>query len=80
VDSVAEAGHNVALLAGVAVGLRVVIAHLDHWTGSLMVIGLFHSSFNATEAVLRTSHDWVRVAIVAAVGVFLAAASYRGEP
>ena len=45
-----------------------------------MVIGLFHSSFNATEALLRTSHDWVRAAIVLVVGVFLAAASHRGGP
>ena len=60
VDSPTQACHNVALLAGVAPGVRVVIAHLDSRTGSLLVIGVFHSSFNTTEAVRRTSQGRVR--------------------
>ena len=55
----------------------MVIARLDSRTGSLLVIGLFHSSFNATEAVRRTSHDWIRVALVMAVGVLLVAFSSK---
>ena len=77
VDSLTRACHNVALLAGVAIGVRVVIARLDSRTRSLLVIALFHSSFNATEAVRRTSHDWIRVALVMAVGVLLVAFSSK---
>ena len=71
--SLPEAAGNIALLAAVAVGMRLVIAHIDRWTGSLLVIGLFHSSFNATEAVLRGSHDWVRLAVVMCLAVLLVA-------
>jgi membrane protease YdiL (CAAX protease family) len=90
VGSLGQAGLQVTMLAGLAIGFRLVIAYIDGWTGSLLVIGLFHSSYNASEAVLQASHDWVRSAVVAAVGLALVAirsrrpsqvaSAYRGEP
>ena len=76
-----QVASNILLLTGVAVGLRVLIAHVDTWSGrSLLTIGVLHSSFNATENVLDPAYDWVRMFLVvaAAVGV-VAAARPRSE-
>ena len=75
-QSAKQVATNILFLAGVAIGLRVLVAHVDTWSGrSLLTIGVLHSSFNATESVLDPSHDWVRtfLTIAAAVGIVAAA-------
>ena len=45
---------NMLYLVGVAIGVRLLIARVDAWSGrSLLVIGLLRSSFNATESLLQ---------------------------
>lgn len=92
--SASQAGTNLLYLVGVAVGVRLLIARVDGWSGqSLLVVGLLHSSFNAAENLLQPGFFWVRIAVTIAVGVAVAAfgrqprppsqgqpAGYRGRP
>jgi membrane protease YdiL (CAAX protease family) len=65
---------NIAALIVTAVGLRLLIAGVDRWTGgSLLTVGLLHGSFNATSAVIDPSHDWVRLAVTLLAGAAAAA-------
>jgi membrane protease YdiL (CAAX protease family) len=76
-DGAASAGEvwwNVLLIAGVGAGLRLLIARVDAWSGgSLLTVGVLHSSFNATESVLDPAYDWVRIVVTVVVGVALVA-------
>lgn len=68
--SVADVAGGALLIAGTAVGLRLLIARLDGWADrSLLTLGLLHSSFNATEAVLIPTYDWVRIVVTVAAGI-----------
>jgi membrane protease YdiL (CAAX protease family) len=79
--SAAQAAANVLLIAGVATGLRLLIGRVDAWTGrSLLTIGVLHSSFNATETLLRPDYDWVRIVLTIAVAVVLTAMARRPDP
>ncbi len=70
VNDLSEAATNLAALAGVAIGVRLLIARIDYWSGrSLLTIGLLHSSFNASESLLDADHFWVRIAVTIAIGV-----------
>jgi hypothetical protein len=70
VDDLGEAATNLAALAGVAIGVRLLIARIDDWSGrSLLTIGVLHSSFNASESLLDADHFWVRIAVTIAIGV-----------
>ena len=61
---------NLLYLAGVAIGLRLLIARVDAWSGrSILTIGILHSAFNATEAVLEPDYFWVRLVVTIAIGV-----------
>ena len=52
--SASEVATNLLYLIGVAIGVRLLIARVDGWSGrSLLVVGLLHSSFNATENLLQ---------------------------
>ena len=65
---------NLLYLVGVAIGVRLLIARVDAWSGrSLLVIGLLHSSFNATENLLQPEFFWVRIVITIALGIGVAA-------
>ena len=65
---------NVLYLFGVAIGVRLLIARVDVWSGrSLLVIGLLHSSFNATENLLQPEFFWVRMVVTIAMGIGVAA-------
>ena len=71
---VREIAVNLIGLAGVATGVRLLIARLDPWCGrSLLTIGVLHSSFNASETLLDADHFWVRIAVTVALGVGLVA-------
>jgi membrane protease YdiL (CAAX protease family) len=65
-----ELATNVLYIAGAAIGLRLLIARVDAWSGrSLLVIGILHSSFNATESVLDPAYFWVRIVVTIALGL-----------
>ncbi|HEX5728932.1 CPBP family intramembrane glutamic endopeptidase [Microbacterium sp.] len=73
---------NIASLLIAGVGLRLLIAGVDGWTGgSLLTVGLLHASFNATPALIDPSHDWIRLAVtlVAGLAVALVLRRRRGE-
>jgi membrane protease YdiL (CAAX protease family) len=71
---------NLLYLAVVAVGIRLLIARVDAWSGgSLLVIGILHSSFNAAEAVLEPEYAWVRVVVTAAAGLGVAGLGRPGR-
>lgn len=70
VHTVSQVATNLLFLAGLATGLRLLIARIDVWSGrSLLTIGILHSSFNATETVLDPAYDWVRIAVTIALGI-----------
>jgi membrane protease YdiL (CAAX protease family) len=61
---------GVATLLGAAVGLRLLIARLDVWSGrSLLSIGLLHAAFNATADLVDPAFDWVRLVATVLLGV-----------
>ena len=65
-----EIASNLILLAGVATGVRLLVARVDPWSGrSLLTVGVLHSSFNASETLLDADHFWVRIAVTIAVGI-----------
>ena len=69
---------GVAVLIGIAIGLRLIIGYVDGWTGgSLLTIGLLHASFNGTAVLVDPAHDWVRWAVTVAIGLALAATAGR---
>lgn len=64
---------GVAALLITGVGLRLLIAGVDRWTGgSIFTIGLLHGSFNATAGLLEPGGDWVRLAVTLLFGVVVA--------
>lgn len=68
--SVGEVGFNVAALLASAVGLRLLIGAVDAWTaGSLLTVALVHASFNTSGELLDPSSDWIRYAVVLALGL-----------
>jgi len=69
-DGPREIVSNLILVAGVATGVRLLVARVEPWCGgSLLTIGVLHSSFNASETLLDTDHAWVRIAVTIAVGI-----------
>ena len=77
-DGAREIASNVILLAGVAIGVRLLIARVDPWSGrSLLTVGVLHSSFNASETLLDADHFWVRLAVTIAVGIGVVAFGSR---
>ena len=73
-DGPREIASNLILVAGVATGVRLLVARVDPWCGrSLLTIGVLHSSFNASESLLDADHFWVRIAVTIAVGIGLVA-------
>ena len=69
---------NIASLVVAGLGLRLMIAGVDRWTGgSLLTVGLLHASFNATPVLIDPSYDWVRLAVTLLAGVAVAVALER---
>ena len=76
-----EIATNLLFLAGVAVGVRLLIARVDPWSGqSLLTVGILHSSFNATETVLDPDYFWVRIVITIAAGIGVVALGRQAHP
>lgn len=66
---------NIAALVVTGIGLRLMIAGVDRWTGgSLLTVGLLHGSFNATSALIDPSADWIRLTVTLVAGVAVATA------
>ena len=75
------AGEFPGSLAGVAIGVRLLIARVDAWSGrSLLVIGILHSSFNATETVLEPEYFWIRIVVTIALGLGVVALGKQPQP
>jgi len=69
---------NVATLTGVAVGVRLLIGRLYDWTGgSVLAVALLHSAFNASEELLVTGQDWVRLAATLTIAIGAVAVGSR---
>lgn len=67
---------GLAVLLGTGLGLRLLIAHLDTWSGgSLLTVGILHASFNATAGLVEPGHDWVRLAVTVVLGVVVTLAT-----
>jgi membrane protease YdiL (CAAX protease family) len=65
-----DVARGLAILLLTGVGLRLVIACLDGWSGrSLLTIGLLHASFNSTADLADT---WTRLTITVAFGLVAA--------
>jgi membrane protease YdiL (CAAX protease family) len=73
---------GVGILLGTGIGLRLIIAGLDTWSGrSLLAVGVLHGSFNATSSLVDPSGDWLRyaVAILFGIAVVVALQVRRGR-
>ncbi len=69
---------NVATLTVVAVGVRLLIGRLYDWTGgSVLAVAVLHSAFNASEELLLTGQDWVRLAATLAIAIGAVAVGSR---
>lgn len=67
-----QVGLGVGILVGTGIGLRLLIARMDVWSGrSLLTIGLLHGSFNATSALIDPAYDWVRLGVTIVLGVLV---------
>jgi membrane protease YdiL (CAAX protease family) len=72
---------NLVALVGVAVGVRLLIARVDVWSGrSLLTVGVLHSSFNASESMLDGDHFWVRIVVTIALGIGVIALGNHQQP
>ena len=80
-DGPREIASNLLLVAGVAAGVRLLVARVDPWCGgSLLTVGVLHSSFNASENLLEADHSWVRIAVTIAVGIGVVAFGRDQQP
>ncbi len=81
VQSLGEIGTNLVAIAGVAIGVRLLIARIDVWSGrSLLTIGILHSSFNASETLLQPGYDVLRIVVTIAIGVGVIAFGKHQHP
>jgi membrane protease YdiL (CAAX protease family) len=78
-DGASSAGEvlvGVGYLFATGIGLRLLVACVDSWSGrSLLTIGLLHASFNASAELVDPSHDWVRYLVTVLLGVLMVAAT-----
>lgn len=73
---------GVALLLATGIGLRLLIAGVDRWSGrSLLTAGVLHAAFNASANLINPDHDWVRYVTTVLLGLVVLAAllSARGR-
>lgn len=70
---------GVALLVSTGIGLRLLIARLDTWSGhSLLTVGILHASFNATYSLIDPSFDWIRLGVTVLLGLAVLVSGRRG--
>jgi membrane protease YdiL (CAAX protease family) len=61
---------GVGYLLATGIGLRLLVAGVDSWSGrSLLTIGVLHASFNASAELVDPSYDWVRYLVTVLLGV-----------
>lgn len=71
---------GVGVLVATGIGLRLLIAGVDTWSGrSLLTIGLLHASFNSTADLVDADHDWVRLLTAVLLGVVAVAVVTTGR-
>jgi membrane protease YdiL (CAAX protease family) len=69
-DTAADVLTGVGVLLAIGIGLRLLIARLDRWTGrSILTIGLLHASFNTTAEVVDPGYDWIRLTLTVLLGL-----------
>jgi membrane protease YdiL (CAAX protease family) len=69
---------GIGTLIGAGIGLRLLIARVDSWSGrSLLTAGLLHASFNTSASLVEPAYDWVRIAVTVAAGLAVYAGSSR---
>lgn len=74
-----DVGLGIAVLVSTGIGLRLLIARLDSWSGgSLLTVGLLHASFNSAAELIDPAYDWVRLAVTILLG--LVAVALPGIP
>ena len=70
----ADVATGVGILLASAVGLRLIIAGVDTWSGrSVLAAGVLHGSFNASAGLVDPGYDWARYVTVLALGFAVAA-------
>jgi membrane protease YdiL (CAAX protease family) len=73
-----DVGLGVSVLVGTGIGLRLLIARLDVWSGrSLLTIGLLHASFNTTALLVDPAYDWIRLGMTVVLGLVAVAVPSR---
>jgi membrane protease YdiL (CAAX protease family) len=72
---------GIATLVGTGVGLRLLIARLDGWSGRiLLTIGLLHASFNTTSEFIDPAYDWIRLGMTVLLGIIAISIPHRKRP
>jgi membrane protease YdiL (CAAX protease family) len=73
-DDAGDVAVGVAILITVGIGLRLIIAGLDSWSGrSLLAVGVLHASFNATSGLIDEDYEWTRLVVTLLFGCLCAA-------
>ncbi|MFC0678751.1 lysostaphin resistance A-like protein [Lysobacter korlensis] len=73
--SPANVATGIGILLASALGLRLMVAGIDSWSGrSLLTIGVLHGSFNASSGLVEPAYDWARYVTVLALGFAVAVA------
>lgn len=82
-DGASDAGdvlQGVGILVGTGIGLRLLIAGLDSWSGrSLLTVGILHASFNTTADVIDPDYDWIRLTTTVLLGLAALAVVVRSR-
>jgi membrane protease YdiL (CAAX protease family) len=69
-ESAGDVALGLGILLGTGVGLRLLIGHLDGWSGrSILSAAILHASFNATSDLVDPSSDWVRYVVTVLLGL-----------
>ena len=69
-DGAGDVLTGIGILVATGVGLRLIIAGLDPWSGgSLLTVGILHGSFNVTPDLIDPAYDWLRYVVTILFGV-----------
>jgi membrane protease YdiL (CAAX protease family) len=73
--SPADVARGIGILLASAIGLRLMVAGIDSWSGrSLLTIGVLHGTFNASSGLVEPAYDWTRYVTVLVFGFAVAVA------
>jgi len=68
-DDATDVITGVGVLLATGIGLRLIIAGLDRWSGgSLLTVGILHGSFNVTPDLIDPAFDWLRYTAAVVLG------------